>query len=282
MARTIAEIQNEIIAAKEADPTLGPALTSTSRVAIWLLWTYVVAVCQWTLESLYDAHKAEVAAIIATQKPHSAQWYAEMAKKFQLGDTLPADSDVYNPVSTDEDVLVVKHAATVENTNWLRIKVANEVGGVLVPLDADALPGDEVELPALRAYMQRVKDAGVRLVITSAVGDDLRLELEIHYDPLVLNAMGERIDGTAATPVKDAVNRYLRNLSFNGEFIVNRLIDEMELTEGVRIATVVSASANYAAVPYIPIPVKYVADAGYLVLDETYFEANITYIPYGV
>ena len=47
MARSIAQIQAAIVAAKNADPVLGPTLTSGSAVAIWLLWTYIVAACQW-------------------------------------------------------------------------------------------------------------------------------------------------------------------------------------------------------------------------------------------
>src|ERR1019366_6918228 len=114
MARSIAQIQSAIVAAKTADGTLS-GLTSSSNVAIWLLWTYVVAVCQWTLENLFDAHKSEVNSLIATQKPHTLQWYVTMAKAFQYGVTLPSDTDVYTVVPpVDLTVLVVQFAAAVE------------------------------------------------------------------------------------------------------------------------------------------------------------------------
>lgn len=273
MARTISEIQAAIIAEKEANATLSAALTSTSTVAIWRLWTYVVAVCMWTLEKLFDSHKVEVAALIAAEKPHTAKWYVTMAKKYQHGDSLPDGSDVYDPVSTDETVLIISHAAAVELYNLLRIKVAKNTGGTLEALSSPELAG-------FAAYMHRVKDAGVRLQLTSGDPDDLKLELTVYYDPLVLDNTGARLDGTSSTPVKDAINNYLQNMPFNGLFVLNKLINAIEETEGVRIGTVVSAEANYGATPYVPITVEYVPDAGYMTLNETYFDANVTYLPH--
>ncbi len=121
MARTIAQIQASIIAAKTADATLS-GLTSTSQSAIWLLWTWVVATTQWTLENLFDAHKNEVASIIGTQKPHTLQWYVAMAKAFQKGVLLQPDTDVYEIVPPpDPDVLIIAYAAAVELTGMVRI-----------------------------------------------------------------------------------------------------------------------------------------------------------------
>lgn len=281
MARTISEIQQQIIGAKEADAVLGPALTSTSRVAIWRSWTYIVAVCTWALENLFDVHKAEVAAMLATQKPHTLLWYVRKAKAFQYGDILPPERDVYDVISDDPEVLIVRHAAATEFINTLRIKVAKEVGGVLVRLDDGADLGDEVELPALTEYMMRIKDAGVRLQMTSGDPDDLKLKMTIYYDPLVLDSNGERLDGTAATPVKDAIRAHLRNMPFNGLLVLNRLIDTIEVTEGVRIAVINAAQANYGDTDYVDVAVKYLPDAGYLALNETYFDDNVTYVAQG-
>lgn len=275
MARTIAEIQAAIIAEKEANATLSGLLTSTSKVAIWRLWTYVTAVGIWTLEVLFDSHKVEVQGIIAEQKTHTLPWYVGKAKAFQYGETLPADTDVYEVVPPeDESVLIVSSAAAVELTalNRVRIKVAKGDAGALAALSSG-------ELAAFSTYMGRIKDAGVRLECTSAVGDDLKLALEIYYDPLVLSAIGERLDGTDDEPVKGGINAFLANIPFNGLFVLNDLIDAIEAVEGVVICHVVSCEANYAATPYVPIPVRYVPDAGYLVLNEVYFDAEIVYIP---
>jgi hypothetical protein len=277
MARTISEIQQSIVAAKEADGTLS-GLTSSSAVAIWLLWTWIIATCQWVTESLYDAHVSEVQGIIALQKPHTLQWYATMAKAFQYGYALPAGSDLYDPAAPAGDAsLVISYAAAVELEGQVRIKVAGYTAGVLL-----ALTG--AQLAAFTAYMQAVKDAGVLLQITSGNPDNLQLALNIYYDPLIINATGQRIDGTENTPVPDAINTFLANLPFNGVFMLNSLIAAGQAVSGVLIFEVVGCQANYAATPYVNIltatPNVYVPDAGYMLLDETYFGANVNYIAY--
>jgi len=277
MARTIAEIQASIVAAKNTDSTLS-GLTSTSSVAIWLLWTWVVATCQWVTESLYDAHVSEVQNILGTQKPHTLEWYATMAKAFQYGVTLPPDTDVYAVVPpSDPTVLIVAYAAAVELTGIVRIKAAVITGAVLAPLSSG-------QLTAFSTYMNRIKDAGVLLQITSGSPDNLQLALNIYYDPLVLDATGARLDGTESTPVLDGVNTFLENLPFNGVFMLNSLIGAGQAISGVQIFEVVGAQANYALTPYVNIlaatPNVYIPDAGYMTLDEVYFNAHINYVPY--
>ena len=278
MARSIAQIQAAIVAARQADPVIGDAgtnpLSSTSNVAVWLLWTWIVATCQYITESLFDSHKAEVAGIIATQKPHTLEWYATMAKAFQYGATLPAGSDVYNPVAPAGDAsLVVSYAAAVEVLPYLRIKAATLTGGVLGPLTSD-------ELTALTVYMGRIKDAGVPLNITSGNADSLRVGVTVYYDPLILDATGARLDGTAATPLQDAVNGFLDTLPFNGVFVLNSMVAAMQAVEGVTIADVSYCAAQYGALPYSAIAAYYVPDAGYLTLDAGYFTANASYVAY--
>lgn len=270
MARTIAEIQQSIISAKEDDPSLS-ALTSTSNVSIWLLWTYVVAVCQWVLETFFDNHKAEVDSIIATQRPHTLQWYVTKARQFQYGVALPFESDSYATLSEDPTVSIINYAAAVELSSLVRLKVATLSGGVLAPL----LPA---QLTSFTAYIQQIKDAGVRMQITSGEPDVLRLKLTIYYDPLVLDAAGSRIDGTAAQPVLEAVKVFLKSLPFNGLFVLNNLIAALQAIDGVVIGVVDTAEATYAALPYTPVTVEYAPDAGYMIADDAFLLSQVTYI----
>ena len=82
MARTIEQINNEIIKAKESEPALA-GLTSTSKVAIWKLWAYITAFVIYTLELIFDQHKAEVLEALTQLKPHTARWYRNKALAFQ-------------------------------------------------------------------------------------------------------------------------------------------------------------------------------------------------------
>ncbi len=255
MARTISDIQNSIKTAVAADGTLGPLLTSTSNVAIWNLWTYIVAFCQWTLEKLFDLHVDEVNNIIATQKPHTLQWYVSIAKQFQYGDSLVPDTDYYDPIN--ELNKIVSYAAATEVNNELRIKVARTVSSELTALTS-------TQLTAFKAYMNLVKDAGVRLSITSGEADSLLLDLTIYYNALILDNTGARLDGTNNRPIQDAINNYLKNLPFNGLYTNIGLMNAVGAVEGVVIPDLNSAQANYASVSYMIIDPEYNPDSGYL------------------
>lgn len=276
MARTITEIQNEIIEQVAINPVLSTLATSTSKTAIWRNIANVVATVIWTVETLFDLHRTETDAKIAALKPHSLQWYAGKAVDFQYGYSLPADSDVYDNTGEDETEVenskIVDYAAVVEQERGLRIKVAKDDGSDLVELS-------NPELSAFIEYMKRIKDAGVRLSITSGPADSLKLSLDVYYDPLVLNSEGERIDGFSSEPVQDAIKKYLKNLPFNGVFVVQSLIDVLQQVEGVKIAHVASVLARYGLLPFQSFSVKYVPDSGYLRLSDD-SDLTINFIAY--
>jgi hypothetical protein len=117
--------------------------------------------------------------------------------------------------------------------------------------------------------------------VTSGSPDVLRVAVRIYYDPLVLDSSGARLDGTAATPVKNAVKQFLTTLPFNGLFILNSLVGAIEAVEGVRIAEIVLAEATYASLPFTPVTVEYLPDAGYLALDEVWFDSHSGYVSHG-
>lgn len=260
MARTINEIQQSMLDSIAADPVLGQKLTSTSKTALHRLLTRIVAVCAWTIETLFDTLRAELSDLLAAMKPHTLRWYANKALEFQAGRSLATDSDKYDNTGLTEDQIeatkIVKYVAVTEQQKNLRIKVATDTGD-LVPLDED-------QLKSFTEFMSRVKDAGVKLQIDSLPADKLKLTLRIYYDPLILDSVGQRIDGTDLSPVQSAVKNYLKNLPFNGTFVLAYLVDALQKVDGVVIPHIVTAEATYAAIPFTAIDVKYLPDAGYL------------------
>lgn len=242
------------------------ALNSVSKTSVFRLIIYVVAVCQWTLDQLFDLHKQEVSDIISKMKPHSLKWYAEKAKQFQYGFNLLPDSDRYDNTGIDEDRVaaskIVNSCAIVEQPDSrgvlaLRVKVATERGGDLKELMKD-------EQTALETYMNTIKDAGVRLIVTSTTADSLRLRINIYYNPLVLGSNGARLDGNDSTPVQTVVKQFLKNLPFNGLLVLAYLTDALQQIDGVVIPQIVSAEAQYGALPYRAFDLMYQPDAGYL------------------
>lgn len=265
MARTLSTIQNEIIAQVQSSATLAPLLTSTSKTAIWREITFVVAVAIYTLEKLLDVFKQDVDTSIAELKPHSLRWYANKSKAFQYGFALVTEADYYDNTGVDELTIeaskIIAYAAVVEQQRGLRIKVAKDNGTDLEPLTI-------TELNAFKDYMKEVKDAGVKLEITSTVADQLKLQMDIYYNPQILNSLGGRLDGTVAEPVQDAIKNYLKNLPFNGVFLLQNLIDELQKVEGVVIAHLINAEAQYGLLSFSAFAVQYVPDSGYLRIEN--------------
>lgn len=282
MARSIQTIYDSMVAegirqATDANlPTVIDSFNNTSSVAIWKIYFWTVAFCINAVETIFDAFRVEIDNTIATEKPHSARWYAGMAKKFQYGYNLVAESDYYDNSGLTEDQinasLIVAYAAVVEQDRGIRIKVAKIINGDLGPLAAD-------ELTSFQEYMEEIKDAGIKLLITTADADDLSCVLRIYYNPLVLNGTGGRIDGTENTPVQDSLKNYLLNLPFNGLFVPQLAVDQLELVDGVVIAKDDSWQAKYGALDFSGIDVEYNPDSGFLRIDDS--NLNITFIPHG-
>lgn len=250
-----------MLTAIAGDATLAPVATSTSKTAIYRLMTRIVATAAWTVEVLFDTLKVELNDLLAALKPHSLRWYANKAKDFQYGYSLPIDTDKYDNTGLTEEEIeesqIVQYSAVTEGDDGkLRIKVAKE--------DEDLEPLTTPELEAFTEYIKRVKDAGVRVDITSTTPDKLKLTLKIYYDPLILDGNGQRIDGSDLEPIQSAVKAFLRSLPFNGVFVLAYLVDALQAVEGVVIPHIVSCSTSYAAFPFTTVNVQYLPDAGYL------------------
>ena len=209
MARTIEQINNEIIKAKESEPALA-GLTSTSKVAIWRLWAYITAFVIYTLEQIFDQHKAEVLDDLTQLKPHTARWYRNKALAFQYGFDLIPDTDKFNNQGFTEDQIsaskIVKFSAVTEADaeSRLIVKIATEQGGELQPISLG-------QKASFDAYINEIKDAGVRITVINYLPDVLKLQMKIYRDPLVLDENGQSIV-TGKKPVEEAIKEYLKNL----------------------------------------------------------------------
>ena len=290
MARSIAEIKAQMTSAWMSDVSnvekygFSPNDTfegTFSKVSLESIFLYTVAFGQWVLESLFDVHRLEVLDIIARMKPHSAQWYAEMARAFQDGfNLLPDGSGFDNEGRTDEEIetsKIVKYSAAIEQRNSLRIKAAKINSGDLAPLSED-------EQVRFTYYMNHIKDAGVHIDILTANAQLLKLNLSIFYNPLVLTALGNRVDGTAENVVVEAIKRYLNSIEFDGTLVVAHLIDELQRVDGIVIPHINNNPApdygiayRYGELDWIPIEVSHRPDSGYIRLDED--ALTINYIP---
>ena len=270
MARTIQEIQTLILQAKAQEPALSE-LNSTSKVAIWRLWVYIIAVAIWSLEKLFDLHRADIDKRLAELKPHTARWYRSKALAFQYGFDLLPDSDKFNNQGHTEEAIeaskIVKYSAVIESKNEGRliVKIAGEQSDTLQPIT-------DAQKQAFEAYLQEIKDAGVRLSVVNYQPDVLHLQMKIVYDPLVLDSNGQSIIH-ATKPVEEAIKSYLKRLPFNGELVLAHLIDALQQAEGVKIPHLVLAQSKNITSggsygDFETIEISKIPTAGYFTIDN--------------
>lgn len=279
MARTIKEIYDEIIRSKENESALSE-LTSNSKVAIWKLWAHVVASSIWVLETLFDMHKSEVYNALKELKPHTTRWYRNKALNFQYGFDLIENSDKFNNDGASEDQIeeskIVKYSAVEESQSESRliIKIAGEEHGKLQPLKRE-------QEDSFNAYIHEIKDAGVRVSILNSRPDILSLNMDVYIDPLVIDSNGTSIL-TGKKPIEDALKEFMKELPFNGELILQNLVDKLQVIEGIKIIDIIKAESKWLDPEtngygdYIPIRAKTIPFSGYFEIENF---NNIKYIP---
>ena len=235
----------------------------------------------WTLEALFDVHKKEVADTLTEKKPHTLRWYRNKVRDFQYGFDLIEDTDVFDNGSETTETIeaskIIKYAAVTESTTESRliVKVATEINGILSPIS-------EAVYIALIAYLEEIKDAGVKITVINYLPDILRLQQIIYYDPLLLTADGVSIL-TGRKPVEDALQEFMKELPFNGKLILASLVDKLQLTEGVRIPHLVNAQSKWIDSNGITygnfenIAVQKIPISGYFQIEN--FD-NISYVAY--
>jgi hypothetical protein len=238
-----------------------------SKVSIESILFFIVATAVWLSYQLFEQHKLDITQILKEQTPGTAGWYAWKAKQFQFGMDLVPETDYYdNSELSDEQiesVKVVKYAAAVESLDKsiLYLKVAGG-SGARTPIT----PG---QLTAFKDYMNEVQYAGVRLSIINDPADDMNLVIDIYYDPEILDETGNRLDGSAENPVRDAIENYLNNLPFNAMFTKQALVDSLQVVSGVDVAEIKSAESRYGAYQtFTEINAREIAHAGYYAINE--------------
>lgn len=285
MARKFLEVYDSMITEKnlhanlntlqpniDSGQTLLDDLTTTSKVARWRLFFAIAAIAIVALENLWDAFKLLIDTTIKNQKVGSVPWYRQIALEFQYGDSLTLINNefVYSPVVMANRV--VAQCAVVEG-NPLTIKVARLVGSSLAPLTAP-------QETAFDAYIAQRKFAGTAISIVNQIADDLGLDIKIYFDPLVLDTTGQLLSSPGVYPVDDTISNYLSTAAaknFNGDLVLNGLIDALQATQGVVNPILNQAKAKNGANPYAVFTEKYSPLSGYLVLDLS--NTTITYAP---
>lgn len=249
MARSIAEIQAAIIADIQADSTLS-GLTSTSKRAIWRLWTFVMAVAINILEQLMDVFKTNNEKTVSLAAPETSQWLQDRVFKFQYDATNPQIVQLVNLVPQypviDENLRIITRCSVKTNlAGSVAIKVAK--GDPPEPLTSD-------ELDALQSYINLIGVTGIAYAVTSTDSDKLYVEADVYYN----GGYSAIIQSNVIT----AINGYLASLPFDGSLKLTDLEAAIRNTEGVTDVVFKNVKARPNATAF--------ADGTYLVTGNQY------------
>lgn len=232
MARTILQIYDQIISEKENQTSLSGLLpqgetsqnllndlTSNSKVAVWRLWAYTVAVAIHIHEQYWDIFLTDIKELIRKAPTGTPAWYQRMILEWQYGDSLVwlNNKYVFNPIDLAKRI-VTACAVTERGDGVVIIKVAKGTE-TLTKLTA-------VELQALESYVHKIKFAGTRIDVISIDPDQLTVNFDIYYDPITTLPIVKQ-------NVQAAVDSYLKNLPFNGAFNITRFTDVLQQATGV-------------------------------------------------
>ena len=223
MARTIAQIQAQIIATKQAQPELA-GLTSTSKRAIWNLWTFVIATCIGIFEQLLDSFLTNVETQVNASAGASILWLQAKMFQFQYDAITPQVVQLINtvpqyPVVDATKQIVTACSVTSSLSNQVTIKVAKSNPYVALV---------SAELTAAQSYINTIGAAGISYTVISLNPDKLYVQASIYYQGQYSTVIQQN--------VIDAINSFLQNLSitnFNGSMKISDLEGVIRNVAGV-------------------------------------------------
>lgn len=238
MARSISDIQQTMLDAIAADSVLSTLLTSTSRRAIFRLFTYIVAVAINGLEQLIDIFKAEVETIATAAAPATQPWLQDQILKFQYSPTVPQVIQLINFAPAYQVVdellrIVTRCSVTTNLSNNVLIKVATGE-----PPAALSAP----QLAALQSYVNEIGIAGVIYNVTSEASDKLYVEANVYYDG--------QYSAVIQANVIEAIENFLAAIPFNGQMKISDLEESITSVEGVNDVVLVNVKARANATAF--------------------------------
>lgn len=280
---TITEHYNRIIQIKEGKSELSELkpynenganlmseLNSGSKVAIWRLWCWIMAVLAWMLEISFIKHKDEVNQLIASQRHGTLRSYQTAALNFQFGHALFWNGKQYVYPLENQESKIIKRCTVGMHQGVLRFKVTKENTGVLEPLTP-------AEYDAFRRYILDIVHPGTNFAVTSSAADLLKLIAKIYVDPQILDLTGHHVSN-GKPMVENAINEFIKNLPFNGRMNIQKLIDEIQAVDGVLDVRLLEAAYKYGSLSWITFDREIEPFSGYMALDL--LSSNIEYHNY--
>lgn len=226
MSRTLTEIYNEAVSTRNRYLEL-TELENGSKMSIINAFTWVVAAAIHSFETLQDVFMLDVARAFNGRINGTPAYYANAMRKWQYGDELVVNDEgtSFSYPTEDHSKRLITHVSYQEyhseefKDDILILKVATGEDGKLTRLT------DE-QLVAARAYLGRIKFAGVKCNVVSRMGDVLVPRLTVFYDGAV--SKEELYDS-----IDDALTRFVASMDFDSVLYTQKVIDSIQKVEHV-------------------------------------------------
>lgn len=224
-----------------------------NRIIAWIVASAMVA--QRVLWKLYVSI---VRTMAADSQYGTARWYVYKALRFQYGSPVvyTTKDAVYDPQLNS--LRIVDIAAVEEAAYKVILKVAK------IPTPDSTQPLNSDERAAVQDYFDEVKPSGIRVIVRSASADKVRI-----YGKVVCDAK-QGLANIQSNAIS-AIDRYLRQLDFNGVFSINQMRQRVLEVPGVTdwqidlVESRLSSSSTWVSVSRVRR-----AYAGYMSVDSSY------------
>jgi hypothetical protein len=238
MARTLVQIQTELLNAKNAQADLS-SLTSTSQTSVWNLWLYITAYCQFVHENLWDLFKAEIETTISLAPIGTTSWLQSMVFKFQYSATAPQIIQLVNFVPGYAIVdptlqIVTRCSVKTLPSKFVSIKVAKG--------DPTPTALSTPELNSLVGMLDDISFAGVQYTVQSLAADKLLVDASIYYN-------GQYASVIQANVIA-GINAFLAAIPFDGIIYVAKLEDAIQAIPGVDDVVLNNVALRPDAIPF--------------------------------
>lgn len=229
---------------------------------------FAIAYALHIFERLFDTKRDELTAYVDAMRPHTKEWYIKIMKQYQHGDIFDETAGRYPVI--DESKQVIKYCSlSTDSSNIIDFKIAADNNGNPEPIP-------EGTIFAIKSYLERVKDAGVRFRIFSNQPDQFRCTIDIVYDPTILNIDGGKVGDSGSKPVVDAIRGYFKSFPFDSVYSNMALTDVIQQVPGVRIVQIIKSEAKKELEneDWEEIPSTYNPRAGYMTFSNNDIKIN--------
>lgn len=226
MSRTIDEIYKEMALERSKRLEL-TEFNSDSKMSLMNGIMWVSAASIQIFESLMDVFAMDISTAINTRINGTPSFYAKALLQYQKGDDLIVREDGlafgYSSIDTTKQIITqVSYEESTDDVNLdskLLLKVATGEQGALQVIE-------QQDLVSINSYINKMKFAGTRVEVISQNGDILIPRITVYYDGAVeTSKIFDNIDA--------AINEYVKNLDFNSNIYVSKVMDAIQSAEHV-------------------------------------------------